>query len=279
MHGGGTPPFHDWNEPPFPMGGDYPSYEKALTASYREEAAQYRRDDEIEVRTENHRRICGNLRRIACSFGRQINVLDVGCGTGRHFHCLANVDTLVGLDISAEMLQAAAEPVKKQEISAQNIRLLCRNVYDHSFPSGFFDFIYSLGLFGHGSQLTIELGTKFHDWLSADGRLYFDTIESVSDPFSAAKNKLKRAIYPLLPPGARRRLAEREARLPFFTITREQVDTVMRRSGFTDFVIAASISRPPPWRGLHLECIAFKSRRGFCVEHAENVGIRARDSI
>ncbi len=37
----------------------------------------------------------------------QIDVLDAGCGTGRHFHCLQHVRLLVGVDISAEMLRAA----------------------------------------------------------------------------------------------------------------------------------------------------------------------------
>lgn len=246
------------------MNNDYRNYESALVASYRAAAERYRRDDEIEIRTENHRRICGNLRRVSASFGRKINVLDVGCGTGRHFHCLANVGTLVGVDISAEMLQAAADPVMKQQVSAQNIRLLCRNIYDHSFPAGYFDLICSFGVFGHGAQLTVELCRKFHHWLSPDGRLYFDTIESVSDrPLAAAKKRLKRALSRFSPPVTRRLLTEREARLPAFTITCDELEAVMRGGGFADFVTSANICRSPLWRGIHLECMALKRRRGL----------------
>ena len=78
---------------------------------YDRGASQYRRDDEIEARTENHQRLGGNLRRICRSFPDPVRVLEIGCGTGRYFHWLENVDLLVGVDLSAEMLREAERPL------------------------------------------------------------------------------------------------------------------------------------------------------------------------
>ncbi len=124
---------------------DYRNYEAALSASYNLAAEQYRRDDEIEVRSENHRRLCGNLGRMSGAFGREIDVLDAGCGTGRHFHCLNNVRCLVGLDISIDMLHAAAKPVRQSDVTARQIELIRGSIYEQVFPAESFDLIYSIG--------------------------------------------------------------------------------------------------------------------------------------
>src|SRR5579862_4239439 len=62
---------------------NYEVVEETIKAGYRAVSSQYRRDDEIEVTTANHHRICNTLQRICGSFPHPIRVLDVGCGTGR----------------------------------------------------------------------------------------------------------------------------------------------------------------------------------------------------
>ena len=76
------------------------------------DSAQYRESDEIEVLTENHKHFCDRLRQISQSLGHRIAVLDLGCGMGRYFHCLQNVGTLTGIDVSLEMVKQARSPVK-----------------------------------------------------------------------------------------------------------------------------------------------------------------------
>ena len=44
-------------------------------------------------------------------FDHPIDVLDLGCGTGRYFWGLRNVTTLTGLDASAPMLEEARHPI------------------------------------------------------------------------------------------------------------------------------------------------------------------------
>ena len=87
---------------------DHRRFGAKIAADYDRGAPQYRHDDEIEARSENHQRLGGNLRRICRSFSHPIRVLELGCGTGRYFHWLENTDLLVGTDISAEMLKQAA---------------------------------------------------------------------------------------------------------------------------------------------------------------------------
>src|SRR5437667_135446 len=113
---------------------DYIAVEETIKAGYREVSARYRRDDEIEVTSANHRRIAATLKRLCESSPRPITALEVGCGTGRYFHCLHHADKLVGLDISEEMLRGAEHPVHEDRISVKNIRLLRANVYLASFP-------------------------------------------------------------------------------------------------------------------------------------------------
>src|SRR5207244_6969892 len=84
--------------------------ENTLRAGYKSQCAQYRKDDEIEVTSAHHQRIHGILRDVSRSFDRPIRVLEAGCGTGRYFHCLENVEQLVGLDLSPEMLESARDP-------------------------------------------------------------------------------------------------------------------------------------------------------------------------
>src|SRR5437867_2451402 len=113
---------------------DYELVAANLRASYREVNPKYRQDDEIEVTTENHRHYSHILRGISSSFARPITVLDVGCGTGRYFHCLKNVEQLVGIDVSPDMLRAAESPVRESEITAEEIQLICENIFLASFP-------------------------------------------------------------------------------------------------------------------------------------------------
>src|ERR1041385_5804404 len=109
---------------------NYEAVEETIKAGYREVSSQYRHDDEIEVTTANHQRICATLQGLCASFPHPIQALEVGCGTGRYFHCLTNVEELTGVDISEDMLHAAeTDPVRKEVISVRSIKLIRGNAY------------------------------------------------------------------------------------------------------------------------------------------------------
>ena len=60
---------------------DYEKLGEHVSQSYRDAAAQYRKDDEIEITTDLHSHLSAILGSLSASFARPITVLDVGCGT------------------------------------------------------------------------------------------------------------------------------------------------------------------------------------------------------
>jgi SAM-dependent methyltransferase len=236
---------------------NHQTVEETIKAGYREATSQYRRDDEIEVTTLNHRRISATLREICGSFSHAINALDVGCGTGRYFHCLTNVDELTGMDITGEMLSAANNPVRREQISVRNIRLLRANIYSAEFPPGSFHLIYSLGMFGNGCPVTPELCNRFYDWLVPGGVLFFNTVDVAGLPlWYRARRRARRIIYPWLIRRWQALLDTREARHPFCGLDRSGLEEILRASRFREFEVRSRVCESPLWSGRHLECIA-----------------------
>src|SRR5262245_28529618 len=107
---------------------------RTRTVIGRDYSAQYRESDEVEVRSENHEHWCTSLSQISRSLGSRITVLDLGCGTGRYFHCLQNVETLTAVDISLEMLRQARLPVRQEVINISRIHLVCASILDIHLP-------------------------------------------------------------------------------------------------------------------------------------------------
>ena len=239
---------------------NYEAVEETIKAGYREVSSQYRQDDEIEVTTANHQRICATLQRICVSFPHPIQALEVGCGTGRYFHCLTNVDELTGMDISEEMLQAAeTDPVCKERISVRDIKIIRGNAYLRSFPPESFHFIYSLGMFGNGCPVTQEICNRFYDWLKPGGKLYFNTVDFAGLPlWYRARRQAREFVYPMLTRRLKNVLDERESRQPSFSMNRGQLEAVLRETKFKTFQVASHVCQSPLWTGRHLECIASK---------------------
>ena len=239
---------------------NYEAVEETIRAGYREVSSQYRSDDEIEVTTQNHHRICATLQRICASFADPIHVLDVGCGTGRYFHCLTNVDELTGIDISDEMLQAAENnPVRQEMITIKKIQVMRGNAYLRSFPRESFQFIYSLGMFGNGCPVTPEICNRFYEWLKPGGKLYFNTVDYDGLPlWYRARRQAREILYPMLTRRLKNVLDERESKQPAFCMSRSQLEGVMRQTKFKTFQVASHVCQSPLWQGRHLECIASK---------------------
>jgi len=238
---------------------DYDLAAENIRASYRDVTPKYRKDDEIEVTTENHLHLSRILSEISGSFAAPISVLDAGCGTGRYFHCIQNVTRLVGLDVSPDMLKAAENPVLQSEIKASEIELVCGNVFKASFRRNEFDFIYSIGMFGHGCPVTLEILNCFYDWLKPGGRLFFNVMDLATLPAAARIRKsVRRAIYFALPGALKRKLDERQRWLPFFATTRRDLQRTLQQSRFCHAAISSHTCASPLWRGMQLECSATK---------------------
>jgi SAM-dependent methyltransferase len=87
--------------------GTSPWAAKASTLYNPTYARKYRaHDDEFES-SEPCRRFADWLRQLCRTFTTPIDVLDLGCGTGRYFWALEGVRELVGIDASPAMLAEA----------------------------------------------------------------------------------------------------------------------------------------------------------------------------
>lgn len=234
--------------------------EDGLRHAYRGVASQYRRDDEVEVTTDYHRRVSKTLSKLSSGFGRPIAVLDVGCGTGRYFHCLKNVRRLVGLDLSEDMLKMARHPVLQDGMSIEEIELRCENIHLVSFPPGSFDLIFSLGMFGNACPLTVGLCNRFHEWLSPGGKLYFNTVSlKTMSLLKRIRRNIRNQIYPFLPGRLQHVLDVRESRSPFFGMSEKNLNALMHDSRFKDFSISTQLCESHLWKMFHLECKSVKS--------------------
>jgi SAM-dependent methyltransferase len=243
---------------------DFQRTEAALRQSYDQMATKYRSDDEIEVTSAHHQRLAARLAVVSSSFDRPISVLDAGCGTGRFFYSLNNVDKLVGMDISPEMPQAAKQPVNAAKITARNIQLIQGNIFFASFAPQSFDLIYSFGMFGHGCPITREVCDKFHSWLVPGGQVYFDTVDIAGLPWwDRTRKQVRKAIYPRLPQKVKDILDQRERDTPFFGMTKHELEEILRCSRFSSFAVISKVCESPLWQGRHLECRACVS--GFAA--------------
>jgi hypothetical protein len=139
----------------------------------------------------------------------------------------------------------------------KDIRLQQGNVYELSFPTGSFDFIYSLGMFGLGTRVTPELCAQFHSWLTPGGRMYFNATESTPQRrFAKTRSAVRVAVYPYLTSGLKRRIDARQAAPTMHFHTCAEVEQCMTAGGFVDFTLSTGVCRSHLWHGTHVECVA-----------------------
>ena len=101
-------------------------------------------------------------------------MLDLGCGTGRYFHCAQNVKSLVGVDPSEHMLQQAREPVMGGN---RNVRLIRSTLHEVAFQPQSFDLVICVGVLGLWCPLDeYVLGVSL-GMLRPDGVFFLTAIE------------------------------------------------------------------------------------------------------
>jgi len=181
--------------------------EALYTAAY---ARKYRvHDDELRG-VETFRGFRDWLSGVCGRFDHTIDALDLGCGTGRYFAALTNVGELVGLDVSAAMLEEAAHPAEAPQITARAIRLVRGDFLTHEFPDASFDLVYSIGVLAEHAPLDEQLVARVARWLRPGGRFAFTTVHP--DSWSVRRTvprTLGRALLPLTGGAVRRRLHRR----------------------------------------------------------------------
>jgi len=222
---------------------------------------QYRHGDDAATGHGSREHYCQILRGLTGSFaGRRIFALDVGCGTGRYFHCLRNVAHLTAIDVSPHMLDQARRPVRADEVAIQEIDLRCCDVGSSSLSPGTFDVVYSIGVFGEYTPVDAALLHRFHELLAPGGRLFFTTVDTHSRlqvPENASLSpgrRVLRRLFPLLPATGR---AAMNRAFSSCYLSEIELTRLMRVSKFASFSISR-FRHPSGWNGTHLDCHAEK---------------------
>jgi SAM-dependent methyltransferase len=180
--------------------GTSPWAVKASTLYNPAYARKYRaHDDEFES-SEPCRRFADWLRQLCRTFSSPIDVLDLGCGTGRYFWALEGVREVVGIDASPAMLAEARNPYNASRISAHTVTLVEGDLFGHQFEPARFDLVYSIGVLAEHVPLDAEVVAHVSRWLKPNGRFAFTTVhpESPSVP-RTFKRRLGESLAAIAP--------------------------------------------------------------------------------
>ena len=157
-------------------------------------ARRYRGHDDAIRDGELVTRFSGWLGGICDRFGRDIEILDLGCGTGRYFHALRHVRRLVGIDVARPMLEQARDPVGSPAHAAE---LVHGDFLTHEFLDRQFDLVYSIGVLAEHSPFDEAVAARVARWLAPGGRFAFTAVHPFS--FSVTRTLKRRAAEALLP--------------------------------------------------------------------------------
>jgi SAM-dependent methyltransferase len=237
---------------------EYRAAEQKTRRLYDETYAQvYRESDEAAIRTEDHEHIRRRLRSLTASFDHEVAVLDIGCGSGRHFHCLANCRSLVGIDVSPFMVAQAKRPVAQQDVSVRDIDLRCGNIFDIQLPAESFDVAYSLGVLGEHAPFDSYVCEKVHSLLWPGGVFLFTVVDaSTKQQGKSLRRRVAEVAYPILPKATKAALTQR---FRTYHLTRDELEGIMAGSAFRDYDIDRHVSASRHWQGAHFICCARKA--------------------
>lgn len=168
-------------------------YDESYARRYRD------RDDELQS-VKSNQELIDWLGRVCDRFEHPIDVLDLGCGTGRYFWGLHRLASLTGLDASAPMLEEARHPLHAERLAGVPITLVNGDLMTHAFPGASFDLVYSVGVLAEHVPLARPLVDRVHGWLKPGGRFAFTTVHPKSPSVTQTRPRaLATAVIDALP--------------------------------------------------------------------------------
>jgi ubiquinone/menaquinone biosynthesis C-methylase UbiE len=233
-------------------------YYSALAARARQQydqayAKRYREFDCRGVNAPTHTDFGNLLTEVSMSFGRPIAVLDLGCGTGRYFHCLRNLKRLTGVDVSLDMLRQAQHPVQEPISLTVPITLLCSNIADVSLKNNAFDLIYSIGVLGEFLPFDGYLCEKVARMLTPTGQFVFTVVDQRSTRTSSWKRRVAELFLPILPKRVQRVI---RVRLRSLWVSEDDLRAIMEKTPWSSYTIKPRVSSTSGRK--HLICVATK---------------------
>lgn len=173
-------------------------------------ARKYRDRDEALLQEATYQDFIAWLQQVCDRFTQPIDVLDLGCGTGRYFWGVKHAASLVGFDASTAMLAEARHPIREDQISASSIALVQGDLATHAFPNQSFDLVYSIGVLAEHVPLDASLVSRVWSWLKPGGRFAFTTVDPQSpDVPQTLQRRLASLALPVAPGSLGRALHHR----------------------------------------------------------------------
>jgi SAM-dependent methyltransferase len=173
-------------------------------------AERYRSHDDRLAGSRSSMELARWIGEVCDACGRDLTVVDLGCGTGRYFWALRNVRTVVGVDASAPMLAQARRPYRARDIRARHVVLVEADVRSCAFRASTLDLVYSIGVLAEHAPLSSALVKRIAHWLKPGGRFAFTAVrpDSPSVPQTLSRRVATWAVH-AAPPPARRALRRR----------------------------------------------------------------------
>jgi ubiquinone/menaquinone biosynthesis C-methylase UbiE len=220
-------------------------------------AERYRLHDEAVARAAPGTGLAGWLQSICERFRGPIDVLDLGCGTGRYFQALTGVRRLVGIDVSRPMLNRARRPIVT--LDQDLVTLIEGDFLQHEFRPAEFDLVYSIGVLAEHTPFDEAIASRVRRWLRPGGRFAFTTVHPQSSSVPRTlRRRLGERVLPLTSGVARRALRDRLMSCGLYA-DEERVRDVAETAGLTIesleqfesdvhlHVLAAAVKSENPW--------------------------------
>ena len=186
------------------------SADKAAALYDRGYAEKYRAHDDTLGDSGPYLGFVAWLQRACDEFRTPIDVLELGCGTGRYFSALKGARSIVGIDASADMLALAQQPYRAEAITAERITLIRGDIFTQPLDDGAFDLAYSIGVLAEHAPFNGEIAARVHRALKPGGRFAFSTVHPDSPSIAASVGRIvARTLVPFLPGTFRRPLRAR----------------------------------------------------------------------
>lgn len=212
----------------------------------------YRKYDEVFATTDDFKRYKDLFGDICESFDRKINVLDIGCGSGRYFHTLKNVKHLTGIDVAPGMIKAAYHPVNEHLMDVEEMDLKVGNIYTENYDGRKFEFIYSVGVLGGHAPFTPDICQRIKNMLTEDGIFYVTVVDL--DSRKNFKRKVADALYPAMPGFVKKALDKRWATN---YLNYNDLETLINNAGFSRCEITRFATTDKGWQGVQLQAICY----------------------